>query len=469
MIASARARVAIAGTALFAVVVLATAAGVYWLIHDNAYWRLDATLRSTMEAATLTLFGEGQKSADKASIEEGIRQVFHTKYLTAFPQEQVAIWDGKRLVAYKKNFGTRQGSLLRIAPETASGVRNHVDLRLDTRRVFLTAAKTTYTVVVSTWRGDVMNDMRSVLRALAITIPAALLFAAIGGYILARQALAPLTGMAASVDAITSQSLDRRVPVVNARDEVGQLAIRFNKLLGRLQEAFEQQRRFMADAAHELKTPITAALTAAQVTLGGEHRSEPEYREALRITEEQMSRLRHVVQDMFLLAQVDANAMVYRRETVYLDEIVAEGFRAMRFLAEAKDLDMRLEEMPELRCTGDSGLLRQAVINLLDNARKYTEASGRILVSAEVNDESFVVRIADTGPGIPESAQAHLFERFYRADKSRARLGADGGGAGLGLAIAKWVAEIHEGDLRLERSGTAGSTFAFEIPKGRAG
>ncbi|MDQ2842858.1 MAG: ATP-binding protein [Acidobacteriota bacterium] len=465
MIPNARARVALAYTALFGVVVFATAAGVYWLIHDNAYLPLDQTLESTVEVATVTLIQEFQTHKDKAQSEEALREAVRARYLTSFPQEQIAIWDGSRLVAYKRFLGRHQKSLASLPPSGRARIEDVGDLRVQTRHISIPEVNTTYTVAVSTWRGDVLNDMRSVFRALVITVPASLLIAAVGGFILAKQTLAPLTSMAASVDVITSSNLDQRIPVADPNDELGQLAIRFNKLLERLQESFEQQRRFMADAAHELKTPITAALTAAQVTLQGGHRNETEYREALRITEEQMSRLKRIVQDMFLLAQADANAIEHRLETVYLDEIVAEGCRAMRFLAEGKGLEMHMSEMPELRCTGDAGLLRQAIINLLDNARMYTQQNGRIEVSAEVRPATFVLRIADTGPGIPESAKPHLFERFYRVEKSRSRTSGDGSGAGLGLAIAKWVADIHRGDLRLESSDASGSTFALEIPR----
>lgn len=245
--------------------------------------------------------------------------------------------------------------------------------------------KTAYTILVSTWRGDVSNDLASVLRALAITISSALLLALVGGYILAKRTLAPLRTMAATVDAITSNNLDLCLPIVNSHDELGQLASRFNHLLERLQNAFMQQRQFMADASHELRTPIASALTAAQVTLSGANRTEGEFREALAIIEEQMLRLRRIVNDMFLLAQADAHALEHRRETVYLDEIAAEACRAVRFVAETKGLRLSLAAPGELRCVGDSGLLRQALLVLLDNACKYTSAGGCVHVRVNSN------------------------------------------------------------------------------------
>jgi signal transduction histidine kinase len=276
--------------------------------------------------------------------------------------------------------------------------------------------------------------------------------------------------MASTIDAITSKNLDVRVRIVNPQDEVGQVALRFNRLLDRLQEVFSQQRRFMADASHELKTPIAAALTASQVTLQRANRTEEEHRQALRIVQEQMLRLRRIVNDMFLLAQADSQALQRKMELVYLDEIVAEACRAMRVLCENNGLSLRLADLPEAPCLGDPGLLRQAVIILLDNACKYTPAGGSVEVSLTESEQIYLVSVADTGPGIPPDAQTRIFERFYRVDRSRSRSAADanGSGAGLGLSIASWIARIHSGVVRLQSSSPAGSVFVLDIPKGRA-
>jgi signal transduction histidine kinase len=309
--------------------------------------------------------------------------------------------------------------------------------------------------------------LRSVLVALEITLPLSFLIVAAGGYVLARRTLAPLAEMSSTIDGITSKRLELRVRVVNPRDEVGQLAIRFNRLLDRLQEVFSLQRRFMADASHELKTPIAAALTAAQVTLQATRRAEEEYREALCIVQEQMLRLRRIVQDMFLLAEADGRALERKREPIYLDEIVAEACRAIRVLCEKNGVNLVIGELPEVLCMGDPGLLRQAVLILLDNACKYTPAGGRVSVSLAQKLNTSAVRVADTGHGIPSEARALIFERFYRVDKSRSRSGADanGSGAGLGLSIAMWIAKVHQGELRLDSSSPTGSVFVLEVPR----
>ena len=467
MIESARGRVAVLYTLLFAAIVLAVASGVYWLIRNNAYMRLDQTLETTLDIASLAVRHEiaEHQSQGKQTGEAALREVLETMYQTSFPQEQIVVRDGTRLVAYKRNLGRQQTDLRTVSLKAGKGRANVRDLRIAAKQVYVPQSKTAYTVLVSTWRGDVNNDLASVVRALSITIPSALVLALLGGYLLAKRTLAPLRNMASTVDAITSKNLERRVEVVNRKDEVGQLAIRFNNLLGRLQDAFVQQRQFMADASHELRTPIAAALTASQVTLGGASRTEKEYREALTIVEEQMLRLRRIVGDMFLLAQADAHALQYRWEIVYLDEIVAEACRAIRFLAESKNLRLSVSKLSEMPCAGDSGLLRQALLILLDNACKYTSAGGSIRIDVEITSETYLVRVADTGIGIPESAQPHIFQRFYRVDKSRSRAIADGGGAGLGLPIARWIAEVHGGEITLESSDSSGSVFALHLPR----
>ncbi len=467
MIESTRGKVALLYSLLFAVIVLALATGAYWLIRSNAYLRLDETVHSGSKIASLALIREmdEHRTQGKKAAEAAFRGALETRYQTSLPEEQIVVRDGARLVAYKKNIGRTQSDLRSVTVRPGQSHANVSDLRIVTKPVYVPAVNTTYTVSVSTWRGDVSNDLASVLRALAVTIPSALLLSLVGGYLLARRTLTPLRTMAETVDAITSNNLDRRIAVVNSEDELGQLATRFNNLLERLQNAFGQQRQFMADASHELRTPIASALITAQVTLGTADRTESEYREALTIVEEQMLRLRRIVGDMFLLAQADAHALTYRSEAIYLDEIVAEATRAIRFLAESRGLHLHTAALPEMPYTGDSGLLRQALLVLLDNACKFTPADGCIKIETQQTSKNYVVRVTDTGAGIPASSQERIFERFYRVDKSRSRTGVDGGGVGLGLPIARWIAQVHGGAITLESSGPFGSTFALYLPR----
>jgi signal transduction histidine kinase len=204
--------------------------------------------------------------------------------------------------------------------------------------------------------------------------------------------------------------------------------------------------------------------TTAQVTLEQPHREETEYREALDILEQQTQRLSRMVSDMFTLAQADSGGLTLQAADLYLDETLTEAARSAAILARRKGVTMEVPHFQEAPYHGDEGLLRQMVLNLLDNAVKYTPAGGTVRVGLDALGPEYRITVADTGIGIPPEAQDHVFDRFFRVDKSRHNNG-DYGGVGLGLSIARWIAEVHRGRLELERSDTSGSRFAVHLPR----
>jgi signal transduction histidine kinase len=252
---------------------------------------------------------------------------------------------------------------------------------------------------------------------------------------------------------------------------LGQLAATFNKLLARLDASFNLQRQFMADASHELRTPLSVMRTTTQVTLEKQRRDENEYRDALAMINDQTRRLARIVEDMFTLARADAGRRPLTLGSFYLDELIGATSRAASVLAMRKGVTVESVESAEVQYYGDEHLLRQMLLNLLDNAIRHTPSGGRVRVSLAQFDSTCKVIVADTGEGIPVEAQPHIFERFYRVDKARLRpeinsAGADngGGGAGLGLSIALWVAEAHGGTIELVRSDSNGTAFAIDLP-----
>jgi signal transduction histidine kinase len=261
---------------------------------------------------------------------------------------------------------------------------------------------------------------------------------------------------------------------------LGQLASTFNELLARLDASFDLQRQFMADASHELRTPLSVMRTTAQVILERPRRDENEYRNALAMIDDQTRRLARIVDDMFTLARADAGRRPLAHSALYLDELIVETARAAGVLAARKGVTVETAWSPEVSYYGDEHLLRQMLLNLLDNAIKHTPAGGGVRVSLNQFEKRCELVVVDTGEGIPVEAQSHIFERFYRADKARSRSdvnpnganGADeadeangaGGGAGLGLSIAQWVAEAHGGTIRLVRSDPTGTVFAVTLP-----
>jgi heavy metal sensor kinase len=298
---------------------------------------------------------------------------------------------------------------------------------------------------------------------MAIAIVFSLLLAGSGGWFLARGSLSPLAAMASATERITANNLDERLPV-GAKDELGRLATRFNELLSRLSASFSQQRQFMADASHELRTPLSVVRTAAQVTLQKPERPNSEYREALALIEQQASRLSRVVEDMFALTRADMNQLPLDISELYLDEIVADTTRAANILAQRKGVHLKSQDLQEAPYRGDDRLLRQMISNLLDNAIKFTPEGGTVEVQFKRAGAGYEITVVDTGCGIPEDLQVRVFDRFFRTDGARA--GTNGsGGAGLGLAISRSIAELHEGRLTLQSSGPGrGSTFCVCLP-----
>ena len=303
-------------------------------------------------------------------------------------------------------------------------------------------------------------ERRGLLEALGAGLPLALVLAAVGGWLIGRQALQPLVAMARETQAMTALTPDSRVTVSPSHDELQQLGQAFNGLLDRLDAALSAQRQFMADASHELRTPVSVTRTAAQVMLGREGRTEQEYRESLAIVAEQADRLTRMVDDMFLLARAEARARPIRKTAIYLDELVDECVRAVRVLAEARTVDVQVLGERELPFIGDEDLLRHLLVNVLENAVSHTPAGGHVTVELADTGGFAQIVVTDSGPGVPFEDRERVFERFVRLAPSGSHTG-----AGLGLPIARWIAEQHRGNLTLESSAPAGARFVVRLPK----
>jgi signal transduction histidine kinase len=219
------------------------------------------------------------------------------------------------------------------------------------------------------------------------------------------------------------------------------------------------QRQFTADASHELRTPVALVRAAADVTLSRDHREEAEYREALAIVSNQARRMSRLVEDMLVLARADAGGYPLRPVDLYFDEVIAECCRAVDVLAAERGVTIRSSGAPEIPFRGDEDLLRQLVLNVLQNAVQHTPEGGSVAIAIERDAAVVKMRVTDTGSGVPPGDEQRIFDRFVQLDPSRR-----GQGTGLGLPIARWIAEAHHGTLVLERSGAGGSTFCVSLP-----
>ena len=357
-------------------------------------------------------------------------------------------------------------SLVRETSSDPSGFRNvpggRAGFRAFARQV--PAAGQNFTLVVLQSLHPQKEMMEAIRDTFLWAIPIALLLAGIGGYFLARKSLAPVAAMASQARHMGAENLHDRLEVPNRRDELGQLAISVNQLLERLEKSFELQRRFVADASHELRTPVAILRGETEVTLSKPDRPPAEYRETLSILRDESQRLAHIVEDLFTLTRADAGQYPLTRRELYLDELASDVLHHARSLAIAKDIILSSSIDPELPLEADESLLRRMLLNLLDNAIKYAPEGGTVSLCCKKLDRQYVVSVTDTGPGIPTDIQPRIFERFFRADKTRSRSEGDTGGAGLGLSIARWIAEAHHGRLELARSDSSGSTFTAYLP-----
>jgi heavy metal sensor kinase len=455
---------------VLAFTLIGASATVYLLFERDQYHRIDDGLRAT----TVAIAGELERRSFGPETEpQTLRAVLRAR---PDPHQAVAIFDSSgRLLSEQP---TEHDVHVRLPSRGISSVSSPSFYSLPervpnsddscrgiARRVQLGLSGDPHTLVVNQSLELVEDKLDLLLSVFCIAVPAVLVLATLAGWWLVSRSLAPVTAMSDQAQRISVKDLNERLPVLNPRDELGLLAASFNALLARLASAFSNQRRFMADASHELRTPLSAIRMACEVTLQREERETTEYRDALTIVERQSLRLTRIVEDLFVLARADAEGLTLRVSEFYLDELLTEIARDAAMLAARKGLLLEPNLFPEALFRGDETLLSQMIWNVIDNAIKYTPRGGRIGFALEAHDAEYVITVTDTGLGIPMDSQPHIFERFYRADQARTRVEpGETGGAGLGLPIARWIAEAHHGRLQLRSSDRSGSVFAIYLP-----
>ena len=376
------------------------------------------------------------------------------------PNTQILVRQGDRLVAYKA--GAHTTIDLRSIPSSRLKEKIFGNLRIASRDLPIAKFDSQYQICAATPTTDVDDKLSRFALILAVLVPFGLVLAASAGYALAKKSLAPLHELSSTIEAVTSADLSVRVTVSTNNDEISRIGRQFNSLLDRLQHAFDCQQRFMADASHELRTPVTVALAAAQVTTRDAFRTQPDSDDALRVVEAQMLRVKKIVQELLLLSQADASSLKVRDEDLYLDDIVAEVSRAAQALARVKQQQLEVQPLPEARIRGDSELLAQAIMILLDNAVKFTPQGGNVEVGICRSGAHWVCQVTDSGIGIPKNEQGNVFDRFYRAVKDVGG-GKEFGGSGLGLAIAKAIVDGHRGSLTLAESRPGFTRFEIRL------
>jgi two-component system OmpR family sensor kinase len=468
---SARLRLTAWHVGVLALLLTSACFGLYTLLRYNYFDRADGVLTS-VDTATVSMLAHqlSESGLDELAARDAVQTL-------NFPEHTLSIFDAQGDLLAEKPVGSAQRIPLpaqgrlrddEIDLYTTRSLANPTDVRrVAALRVTLNPMGRSYVVVSSRSLTPLLGELYTDRLILFLAVPGGLLIAGLAAWFLVRITLLPVTVMAEQARRIGAENLEQRLPVAKAKDEFSQLAGTFNDLLSRLSAAFTLQRQFVADASHELRTPLSVIRTAAAVTLQPAQRTEFEYREALDVIDRQAQRLTRMVDDMFKLARADAGGLTLELTMFYLDEVLEEAVRTVAILAGSKNIVIRTHIETESLCQGDSALLRQLFVNLLDNAVKYTQTDGSVDVGLEKKADRYVITVRDSGLGISAEHREKVFNRFFRVDAAYQRANVHNvhtSGAGLGLSIALSIADTHRGTLHLESSNERGSLFIARIP-----
>ena len=317
----------------------------------------------------------------------------------------------------------------------------------------------TYIIQLGTHLHFVRKNLSDFKGHILVVFPIILVLGALGGWLLARKSLSPIGYIASKAQSITFQNLSERLALRGTSDEMDDLIQTINGMIARLEGSFKRMAEFTADASHELKTPICAMRGEAEILLS-KGRSVEEYQEGLAHFIEQFDRLNQMINDLILLSKFDVTQVELKMAPLRLDLLIKDICNLFQVLAEQNKITLEVDTLPEVMVMGDKMRLQQLFTNLIDNAIKYTP-EGSINITMEKNREYVLVKVQDTGIGIPQEEQEKIFKRFYRMDKSRSR---ETGGVGLGLSIAEWIAHAHHGRIEVYSKVNQGSTFTVYLP-----
>jgi heavy metal sensor kinase len=391
---------------------------------------------------------------------------------TALPRTgsaaQVRDANGRLLLSYGDIPGSEQllppdalQTVLRSGPLMRTiTVRGSHEQRFLTRIAPVRRAGSARVLVVAESLLEVDEAVHRVLFLLLIAGPAALAATMLGGWWLARSALLPVRRMTAEAQQIGIDRLHERVAVPPVADEIGQLAVTFNAMLERLERGVEDQQRFVADASHELRTPLAVMRSEIDVTLRDDELA-AQARWVLESTREEVDRMSRTVDSLLTLAQADEGRLGVLPRRLELGDAIETALGALRPVAAVARVALEVDG-PRCEALADPRLLNMALTNLIENAIKFSPPGGRVSVTAWCRDDEVGVTVTDDGPGIPVAAQAHLFDRFYRADPARRRAI---GGSGLGLAICREIADAHRGRVWVDSRPGHGSAFSLALPR----
>ncbi|OGX37835.1 MAG: hypothetical protein A3C36_05965 [Omnitrophica WOR_2 bacterium RIFCSPHIGHO2_02_FULL_52_10] len=331
--------------------------------------------------------------------------------------------------------------------------------RMTTRQVY-EGGQVAYIGFVAIPLRGVQQTLMQTSAILVVAIPFMMILASLGAWVLLNRALSPLREVIRTAQAIQAKDIDHQLCVPQTSDEVQVLAETFNKMIQRLRRSFTQMQQFVSDASHELRTPLT--VLKGEIELGLKTHLHPDRcRAILEVCSSEISRISRLVDTLLFLSNADEEKISLDSKPVPMNRVMEEMAEQARILSESKGIQVELTNGVDVVLQGDEMRLKQLLLNLIDNAVKYTPAAGRVMMGSRVENGHLELKVADSGIGIAAQDLQRIFDRFYRADKSRGQVD---GSYGLGLSICKWIAEAHSGTIRVESSPGKGSAFYVTLP-----
>lgn len=319
--------------------------------------------------------------------------------------------------------------------------------------------KVTSVIQVGTSLEDFDETIKKLLLIMIISIPTSISVTIAVGYFMAKKALRPVDQIRRAAIKISSSNLDEKIDIAGRRDELSRLAETFNTMIGRLKDAFQRVNQFSIDVSHELKTPLTILKGETEVALRKE-REKDDYRKLLLSNLEEIDRMSCIIDDLLLLSKADTKEIKLNIEEIALRDLVMDVCIDMQVVADKKEVELQTSEMEDIRLKGDGLKLRRMFLNIVENGIKYSHSGGKVIVSSFVNDGYAQIDVKDEGIGISDEDIKYIFDRFYRADRSRKRES----GSGLGLSISRWIAEAHKGSIEVNSKYAQGSLFTIKLP-----
>ena len=456
-----RTRLTLIYVSLLAAVLILYVAGTSAFFLHNVREQLDLALDRDMETVEglIAMTPDGKVRLNSAEAEPGEDVAQATSLLEIWSPSGALLYRSAQLKGQPLGPAPRRDEGVHGYSERSSRLASGTKVRIATRAHRIDGRPVIVRLALN--EEPLWQDFRELLLVLGIGLPVAILMVGVAGYAIAGRALRPVHLMAERAERISAERLNERLQIENPDDELGHLGRVFNDTLSRLEHSFEQLRRFTADASHELRTPLTAIRSVGEVALHTSGNSDY-FRDVIGSMLEEANRLTRLVESLLTMSRADAGRIPIQQAEVPVLDLAKESASLLEVLAEEKNQKLEVGGDPSLTVRGDRLILRQALVNLIDNAVKYSPVQGSVQVRVGSRNGDVCVEVQDNGPGIPAEHRSSVFERFYRVDKARTR---EEGGTGLGLSIAEWAVCAHGGSIELECEPGPGCTFRVRLPK----